>query len=333
MANKQYISIIRLFNYCEISTGKDFDLSRAKKQMQAEFSIAKNGFIEVEGYSYSRHDVFEELEHPDFLKRLEFHKGIWNAKPLLELLENNLINFSIINEGFRGFWDNPSFDEFFSPYFAGPFKYLSRNLLSEPSLAEAGQLLHFSDFLRPAEREESFSSLRIFLDENLKLLRNTTLENYRTMRPKLIHWIEQDWHIFFNNLPQELYDIRDNLVVHLINLGVALQKKHRNDCRKMSDKLVLLQDLPENVRQTISSNHLVYHGSSSYNFRGGFWIVLVIVGLIRAMAGGCQNNSNDYRFQNNNFYKYQIDSINRYRLDTNSQRIIDSLIKSLPHSK
>ena len=67
----------------------DFNLSRAKKQLQAEFGIAQEGFIEVEGYAYSRHDVFEEIEQPDFSKRLDFHKQIWNSPQILKLLEEN----------------------------------------------------------------------------------------------------------------------------------------------------------------------------------------------------------------------------------------------------
>jgi hypothetical protein len=55
LANKEYTSIIRLFNHCDISINDDFNLSRARKQLQAEFGIAQDGFIEIEGYTYTRH--------------------------------------------------------------------------------------------------------------------------------------------------------------------------------------------------------------------------------------------------------------------------------------
>src|ERR1043165_2518767 len=89
LANKQYISIIRLFDHCGISTGDDFNLSRTKKQLQAEFGIAQGGFIEIDGHTYTRHDVFEEIEKPDFIQRLHFHKQIWKSPQILHLLEES----------------------------------------------------------------------------------------------------------------------------------------------------------------------------------------------------------------------------------------------------
>lgn len=337
MANKQYTSIIRLFNYCDISTGQDFNLLRAKKQLQAEFGIAQDGFIEVNGYTYTRHDVFEEIEQPDFLRRLAFHKEIWNIPQVLHLLEDNLFNAATIQEGFRNFYNNTEFDEFLSPYFVGPFNYVSRNLLADASLAEMGELLRVEGLLQAPEREEAFRPLRIFLDETLRLLRNTNRENYKVMRSKLSHWIDTEWYGFFNNLPDEFYDIKIDLVVRLINLGVAVQKKHRRDCRKISKQLVALEEIPENHRATILSNHRVYSGSSySFRFRGSFWVVWIIIGVIRGLTSeGCEHKSNDYQeFQNTPLNKYQKDSIVRM-LKSNSKPIIidSSILRKLPRQE
>jgi hypothetical protein len=334
LANKQYISIIRLFNYCEISTGKDFNLSRVKKQLQAEFGIAQSGFMEIDGYTYTRHDVFEEIEHPDFLRRLGFHKEIWNAPQLLQLLEDHTFNSATIREGFRPFWNRGEFDEFLSPYFVGPFNYVSRTLLASASLAEMGELLRVEGLLQAPEREEAFRPLRIFLDENLRLLRNTNRENYKMMRSKISHWIDTDWHGLFNNLPDELYDIKTDLTVHLINIGVAIQKKHRSDCRQMSEQLVALEDMPENLRGTIMSNHTVYTGSSkSLNFRGPFWAVWIVIAIIRVLAsGGCENTSNDYPdFQDTRLNIYQTDSlVNKLKDNSKSISIDTTILRNLP---
>ena len=159
-------------------------------------------------------------------------------------------------------------------------------------------LLRYEDFLQPAEREEAFRPLRVFLEENIKSLRNTTAENYSIMRPKISHWIDSDWYLFFNNLPHEFYDTKTDITTWLINIGVEIQKSHRRDCKKMSKQLISLQDTPESLRTTIVSNHAAYTGSSSYsgNWKGGFWIFWVILMLIRAISSnGCGENKNQYR--------------------------------------
>jgi hypothetical protein len=333
LANKQYISIIRLFNYCDISTGKNFNVSRVRKQLQAEFGITQSGFIEVDGYTYTRQDIFEEIEHPDFPRRLEFHKEIWSAPELLQLLEDYTFNSATIRDGFRSFWNNREFEDFLSPYIVGPFHYVSRTLLAGASMAEMSELLRFEDFLKAPEREEAFRPLRIFLDENLRLLRNTNRENYKIMRSKISHWIDSDWHGLFNNLPGEYYDIKNDLIVQLVNIGVAIQKKYRSDCRQISEQLVALEDLQENLRGTILSNHTAYTGTSnSINFRGYWWVGWVVFMVVKALAsGGCEHTSNDYpESPEIRLNMYQTDSLIRKFKDSSKANSIDtSILRSL----
>lgn len=328
---KQYTSIIRLFDHCGISAGDDFNLSRAKKQLQAEFGIAQGGFIETGGYTYTRQDVFEEIEHADFARRFVFHKQVWNSPHILQVLEKNTIDFAAVRNEIKPFCGNKEFDEFFSPYFAGPFSYLSRVLLAESKLKETGELLSYEEFLQPAEREEAFRPIRIYLDENFKLLRNVNGENYKIMRPNIIQWIDTDWYKFFNNLPHEFYDIKNDITTKLINIGVAVQKKHRADCKKMSYQLIALGDTPESLRSTIVSNHQVYTGSSrSFSWRGGFWVFWIIIMLMKGvLADGCGANSTtpDFKYADPNEIKFQVpdtvfkrikDSTNKFHKDTNS---------------
>jgi hypothetical protein len=314
LASKQYISIIRLFEYCDIPTGDDFNLARAKKQLQAEFGIAKDGFIEVDGHAYTRHDVMEEIDSPDFSKRLVFHKQLWKSPQILELLENSTINFATIRSEFAPFWSNKDFDAFFSPYFAGPFTYLSRTLLADMNLSDMGELFFYEDFLQPAEREEAFRPARIFLDENERLLRNVNAENYKIIRPKISPWIEKEWFGFFNSLPVEFYETKNDIISLLINIGVAIQKSHKKDCKKISEQLVSLQDTPESLRSIILSNHAVYTGetSKSGNWGNVFWIGWVFIMLIRMMSSdGCgESKSNNFQFKPADFREYKIpDSI------------------------
>ena len=333
MANKQYISIIRLFDHCGISISGDFNLSRTKKQLQAEFGITPGGFIEADGYAYSRQDVFEEIERPDFPKRLNFHKQIWNSPHLLQLLETNTADLNLVHEEFAAFSGNSEFDEFFSPYLAGPFVYLSRTFLADGSLKEMGDLLRYEDFLQPAEREEAFRPIRVFLDENIRLLRNVNGENYSMMRPKIAHWVDTDWYTFFNNLPHEFYEAKNDITVSLVNIGVEVQKSHRSDCKKMSAQLISLQETPESLRTTIVSNHAAYTGSSSRSFswNRGFWIFWIVFMVIRSVASnGCGDDKSQFRqtipvnFKSN----YQTtDSLPKLINDTSFKMNRDSLLK------
>jgi hypothetical protein len=334
LANKQYISVIRLFEYCGIPTDSDFNLQRVKKQLQAEFSIAQHGFIEVDGFTYTRHDIVEEIERPDFSERLVFHKQLWNSSVMLDLLEQNNTSILALGEAFRPFTGNEKFDAFFSPYFAGPFSYMSRTFLPAGKLNEMGSLLAFEGFLLPAEREEAFRPLRLFFEENLRLFRNINKENYSMMRPKMLHWIETDWHLFFNNLPHEFYEQRNEITTFLINIGVAIQKSNRSDCRKMSDQLISLQDTPESLRSIIVSNHAVYSGSSKSSGGWGnyFWVGWVIFMVIRlAASDGCESKktTNYYEMPQNWEYKKKTDSLFKVMMDSSfkSAKDDDTLIK------
>jgi hypothetical protein len=91
LASKQYISIIRLFEHCGIAYDSEIIVSRIKKQLTAEFGIAASGIIEINHHSYNKNDVFEEIEHPDFITRLSFHRKIWNSLCLLSFLEDAVL--------------------------------------------------------------------------------------------------------------------------------------------------------------------------------------------------------------------------------------------------
>jgi hypothetical protein len=258
-----------------------------KKQLNAEFDFAKTGFIEVDGFSYSKHDVLEEIEHPQFPVRLVYHKKIWQHKNLLALLENNSWNQAAVDTEFPDFFLDKEFDRFFSPYFASPFNYVTRSFLNEQNFRGVAKLFQYEDFLQPEEREEAFRSVRIFLDENLRLLRNVVQENYSTMRPKIKHLMSDDWALLINSMPHEFYDIKCDMAVHLINLTVKLQKSEKKDCKAFSAQLVAMKDMPENLRKTIVNNHSVYNkvGGGGSNWRWLIWVAFI---LIKVLAmGGC----------------------------------------------
>ncbi|WP_462254831.1 hypothetical protein [Ferruginibacter sp.] len=286
MANKQYISPIRLLQHCSIDTEGEINLPRIKKQLNAEFGFTKTGFIEVDGYTYNKNDVLEEIDQPDFTERLKYHQRIWESKNILSILEDNTISLYDIKYDFDKFQNDKAFDEFFSPWFAAPFNHISRSFLNEGKLYDLSTLLLFEEFLQPADREEAFKSIRIFLDDNIHLFKNISVANYNSFRPKLKHWYSSGWDEFVNNLPDDFYDYKNAIAFDLINLTVKIQKTNKKDCKAISSGLIHLQGLSNNLRETILNNDSVFNakvGSGNYS-----WMIWVGIILVKVLStGGC----------------------------------------------
>ncbi len=288
MASKQYISIIRLFAHCDISVEGDINVSRIKKQLNAEFDFAKDGFIEIDGYSYNKNDVFEEIENPDFNTRLLYHKKIWEQKAVLAILEDNALNLFDLRSQIKTFANDASFEEFFSPYFVIPFNYVSRKYINENQFSDLGDWLLFDDFLQSDEREEGLRTIRVFIDEKLRVLRNVNKETFISKRPEIMEWLTSGGGNFLSNLPHEFYNEKSDIALYLINLTVAIQKSERKDCKRISTVLTCIRDLPEELENLIDNNHKVYtqSGSSSSNTNYG-WIIWVVIIVLKLLAGGC----------------------------------------------
>jgi hypothetical protein len=289
LASKQYISIIRLFNHCDISLDGEVNTSRIKKQLNAEFDFAKDGFIEVDDYSYNKNDVLEELDKPNFAERLVYHKKIWEQKSLLALLEKNEIDIYEVRNQIKTFANDEAFETFFSPYFVIPFNYVSRKYINENKISELGNWLLFDDFLQADEREEGLRTVRIFLDEKLKVLKNVNKDTYRSRRLEVINWVEAGAGKLLSNLPSDFYDVKEDIALHLINLTVAIQKTANRDCKDISRELTQVNDLSEELSDIITNNHRAYTGSSSSSsgntdYR---WVIWVVIILLRVASGGC----------------------------------------------
>lgn len=283
LAKTQYQSIIRLLQHSGIDTDATINNPRVKKQLSAEFDFSANGFLEADGYSYTKNEVFEELDHPDFEARFTYHRRLWNSKTILCFLEEKAFNYFDFNDELKEYYHDTDFDHFFSPYFSLSFNYGIRTFLNDHRFEDASRLLLFENFLVPDDREEAFSPLRIYLEENLRILRNINEENYSAFSPQAAHWTFPSWAHMLNSLPDELYDKQKEIAFYLVNITVAIQKKHPKDCKKISQELTHLTGLPEDLGNTIASNHKVYKGSSS----GTPWgvIVWVVIILLRVMSG------------------------------------------------
>ncbi|MFN8250846.1 MAG: hypothetical protein U0V75_03105 [Ferruginibacter sp.] len=286
MAEKQYISPVRLLDHLGINCNEALQVSRIKKLLSAEFSLAKDGFIQVEGFSYNRTDVMEEVEREDFIQRMHWHLRVWQSPGLLLLLENNNAAAEDVRKALDDFQHQPEFDAFFSPFFAAPFNTACRQSITNCDLATTGDWLTLEAFLLPAERETAFRSIRVFLDETEHLFHNISKENYTSFRNKLAPWLNAGWSHFLNNLPDELWDYREALAVSLINLTVKIQHSYKDDCKTISRDLVKVEKLSQSTRETILNNDRVYNKTGSSSGFNYWWLIWAVLMLLR-LANGC----------------------------------------------
>ncbi len=295
MANTQYISIVRLIEDCGFDYSGEIDFQRLKKLLLIGFSHSTDGFIQINEFSYSKQDVLEEIERSDFAARLPYHIKLWNSKGILQLLEKNEVtdtSFLIVQE-FRQFENDPHFDMFFSSYFKTSFAICSRSLLKPGNYAliKLSELLAFEDFLKGGDREEAFKPIKIFLEEALKLFANLNNDNVKLFSTQLHPWIYESWDRMFNMLPDDLYQLKTDMVIGLINTSIKIRNTSKSDCAAIVGKLIELNNLPQDLKDHIVRLKGLYLIESDYSFKSSeeisfknfFWIILLIIKLLFLM--------------------------------------------------
>ncbi|MDB5202135.1 MAG: hypothetical protein JWQ27_1544 [Ferruginibacter sp.] len=281
---KQYISIVRLFEHAHIDHQTELNSGRLKKQVNAVFAFEASGILSIDGFDYNKNDVLEEIDRPDFAARLPFHQAIWNNKALLGFLEDHVFYFDDFRSQLQPFNNHPEFEAFFSPYFAGPFNTISRNLLQKKRFNMLSDLMLFEEFVQPAEREEGFRAIRIFLEESIRLLKNTSVVSFKSNWPELQHWAGGGWAEFLNYLPDEFEHTKNSLVIQLVNLTVRMQQANINFTKTVSRELTNLRDLSDDMMVLISGNDKIYRGSAKSGGNWG-WIIWAAIILLRILSG------------------------------------------------
>jgi hypothetical protein len=287
LANIQYISIIRLFESCSIDIDQEIILSRVKKQLNTEFDFSEAGFIEIENFVYNKNDVFDEIDKVDFITRFDFHKKIWSSKTLLTILENNRIDdIGNLYTELDRFTNNPAFDSFVSPYFANSFNHISRKYISDENFKHLNIWLGYQDFIQIEDREDAFKAIRLFLDDHLRTIANTNDVSYKFNKNKLLFWMKLDTIDFMNQLPEDFYFIKNQLIEKLIDLAVEIEKSYRDDSKYITNTLYQLKNIDPNLKNIIDNNHKVYNHAPASNISvsddSGFnwrWLWVIVIAI------------------------------------------------------
>jgi hypothetical protein len=264
-------SLIRLFEYCKIdyTDAQQFAVQRAKRQINAEFSLEESGIITLDGISYNKGDILQELDRPDFWQRLPHHITLWQHKSLLNLLERDAIAIEDVDESFLSLADDSAFVAFISPWMAPAFNNIMRVLLKTPDFYNANLWLNVCTFILPEDEESAFQSLRIFLEEQLRFFKNLNRDNFSNRYAAIAPWKEQEWYLLFNNLPDLLYYFNDEFAHVLINFTVQVQHNAKTLCLAISKGLMQMNNVSYHYKKLIEENHEIYEANVATIFNAG----------------------------------------------------------------
>jgi hypothetical protein len=302
----RYQSIIRFLEYAHIeyNVPQEFNLSRAKKLVNAEFAMQPDGIIEIETFSYTKQDLLTELERTDFIQRLENHKRIWENKSLLDLLEKDKIDLTQRPSWFHLAYA-PHFTAYVSEYFAPVFDRIMRAILAKNNLHNAAIWLDYFPFIAAENEEEALRSTRLYLNEVVKFFKNLNDESYKTREGELYMWHNSNWSAFFNKLPDSLLGYVDEIISAIINFTVRIQKSNRTMCYELSKEMLLVNNANFSLQQLVRSNHETYKKNyESRTVKGQFnsvnyiYILIVVIFWVARflMSNSSSEKNNDVSY-------------------------------------
>ncbi|WP_118975971.1 hypothetical protein [Taibaiella koreensis] len=261
-------------------------LSRMKKLAQAEFALQPDGVITLDGISFTGNDVLQELDQADAQQRLHYHLLLWEHKELLELLEKDHLHMDNMGQWYALHRDE-GFRDFVSPYFATAFHSAMNTLLHNQDLYSAASWMDFLVFVRPEDEEQAIRSVRVFLEEALRLFRNLNDKSYRDRLPELAPWRDSSWSLLINKLPSSLMPYTDELANAIINFTVRIQKANPKLGFEISAGLMGLQRVDPSLRRLINSNHEVYRKKNNrgvFNMPSLYPVVVGLIILVRVLS-------------------------------------------------
>ena len=303
----RYISPIRFYIHCglELNDEAFSNPSRLKKLVSAEFAIALEGIISVDGYDYNKNDLLSDLESDAWQKNIEYHKTIWENKLLLQILEFE----NVKRPKSRPLWFNLSEDKefvnFISPYFGEALNNLIRKYYHPINFMEARFWLTFLAFVNPEHEEEALSSTRNMLDSIVALFKNLSFSNYEQHMQELKPWINQSWQHYMNELPDSLFYYKDKLAEVIVSFIAQIYRHDLDLAYKLNVRLAAIKGLNPEIADVIKENYNVLSGakdrqvdvayaSEDYDSGGGgssgfatFWRILFAIFIIIKLLYTC----------------------------------------------
>lgn len=297
-----YQSFIRLLHHVEVdySNPENIPVPRVKKLLQAEFTMQEDGILTLDGIDYNKNDVLTELEHPEFIARIRYHKLIWNHNELLELLEHDAIDIPKSQQQWFSLHEDEDFRIFLSPLLAGAYNSVMKSLLLNYDFTQAELWQRFHVFLSPEDEDKAYQGTRIFLDESLSLFKNMNKQTYLRNMTELRRWEYGSWGPFLNKLPDSLFYYIDEMALYVINFSVEIQKLERELCLALSEQLCFLTRASQELKEIILKNHQIYKSNVSQQNKGGgsgisvgswIWIGIVFVKIVISI-GTCSSSYN-----------------------------------------
>lgn len=257
----QYISNIRLYEYCGIDAADiaSLDKTQVKRIITAEFSMAPDNIIRIDGFEYNRNDILVEIDSPDWEKLISYHRQIWENPFLLNLLEKNTFHlYSRIKTSI----DDQDFIDFLSPYLSHSAKHIFRTQLIKNNFGVISSLMNWLNKIDFTDKEEAYSPIRVYINDAVSLFKNLNSDNIGQHSDDIYVWQYLYWQHMVNELPDSMYSYKSNLAVALVNFTARVQKVHIGLVYDISSRLVQLKGLDADIEDIIKGNHKIYSSNN-----------------------------------------------------------------------
>jgi hypothetical protein len=314
-------------------------ISRARKKMMAEIALAGDEIL-IDDISYSRNDAATLLDVVGE-ESWKAHNTIYKHTGLLNFLEKGEFNSEELRKADAWLY-NEKFVQAVSPYFAHSFNTVAGKLLRKNDFEEVLKLMDYRGYILPEHSHDAYQKLRGYLEDINYTLRNLSWEKF-IGDESILHFIfSGNWLKFINKLPSSFTSVRDELVEHFINLVLRFQHKatwyylHKvlvqlkgietNDFNRSEvvriDEVIYKNSKIEGGKGTVRSK-----GSDGYNWRSAWWIIWIVLMIVRAATCNDKSSKGSYDVRDNTYDPIEIDR-SSYAERENEKKVL-SLLDSL----
>ncbi|MBI3232594.1 MAG: hypothetical protein HYZ42_00890 [Bacteroidetes bacterium] len=259
------------------------EIIRIRKKLLAEFNLTGETTINIKGKEYTKDEIINQIDTLKNIEDLETHIEIFSNKEVLEFCENPKKShnpISIIQHQLS--LENTTFNyrSIVIDAELTSLKYKFTNL----DYQKVHFILQFLYHINFEDAEEAYDIIDNQLNGLAERLDDINKLNYHDEAAWLMKIFRNKY--FFrciNELPDELYWLKNSLVVSLINISTRIYKLNEELTIELSWNLTSLDCSPEH-KELIESNHAVYTGkersSSSLDEIGIIRIVLFILYIL-----------------------------------------------------